>query len=218
MTTMVSLTGDAKAALMLTVSELTSDRLSVGISGSFDADVVGDQNFWLALKADWSFHNGSNVDWIADSVGVGGYGFGLTYLNDTVAFSGLNINRRNIDASGQSYGDSIYWGVNGPITAGTLVSGSLALRGPGVFKPNGITSLQLVSGFNNAQADFQRLEATAAVPEPSTALILGIGTLVAASRRRARAHSRLPGGSILATSAPALRCRGGRGRGGGCGR
>jgi hypothetical protein len=63
------------------------------------------------------------------------------------------------------------------MNAGTTVSGTLTLSGAGMFVPANLNNLQLVSGFTRPAGhdDWQRLEASAAIPEPATAMILALG-------------------------------------------
>ena len=183
--------GQAHAALSLAINEINSNRFSATISGSFDSNVIGDQKQWLAIKADWLLNNGTNVDWIADSVVLGALNTrpGVTVVEDTITFSGYTIADRlmagtNADQA-VSWGDSIYYAVNGNLTAGTSVSGTITIDGAGLFDFANISSLQLVSGFDNSQQEWKRLEATAVVPEPSV-LCLGLMAVVAMLARRCR--------------------------------
>lgn len=165
---------EAGAALTLTINEFNSNRFSATLGGYFDADTIGDQLEWLAIKANSSLNNGQNVPWVSNSVGFAEFNENpaITIVTDTVVFSGLSITEKDIAANGQRWGDSIYFRTSGPIIAGTLVSGTITIDGAGIFSPGGVQTFQLVSGFDDAKMDFKRVEASVQVPEPSSSLFL----------------------------------------------
>ena len=51
-----------QAALTLTIDNYTTDELSFTIGGTFDADTIGDQPGWLAIKNDWSNNVGVHTE------------------------------------------------------------------------------------------------------------------------------------------------------------
>ncbi len=154
------LVGEAQGGLTLTIDILTPDEFKFTLGGTFDADVVGDQRQWLAVKNDWSNNFGVNTDWLDDSLG-----FVLiddapwTVVENSVLIGGRVPIPSVVSANGDPWGDSIYFSHSGgDILAGTTVSGSVHVQGVGLFDDS-ITNLELLSGFANAIEDWVRLEA-----------------------------------------------------------
>jgi len=158
---------DAHASLTITINTLTTNEFSFTLAGTFDADVIGDQTQFLAIKNDWSNNFGVQTELFSalptitlNTIQIGGLasatavGDGLSGWHDYVQFSNP-------------------LGVNTPILAGTGVSGSLTLTGLGIFDPLDIATLELVSGFVPVM-DWARFEILA-VPEPTSAVLVGIG-------------------------------------------
>lgn len=164
-------TPKAMGALVLTIDNYTTSEVTLSISGSFDADVIGDQRQWLAVKSDWLNNKGINTEWFTSSP---------TITNTTVAFDGGSAADASLD-SANSWGDSVYWDAGIDILAGTVVSGSVTLGGS--FLPADQVSLDLVSGYS--LGSWVRLEA-AAVPEPATigTALFGMAGLALGYRRR----------------------------------
>lgn len=169
----VLLSASAHAALTLNVTTFTADELTLSISGTFDTDVGGDQQFWLAINRDWVNTEGSNFDWIADSLDFGAISAtpGLTVIEDSITFNGAAPTASVVAASGQNWGDSIYWQSSSEILAGTTVTGSLSVTGIDIFDPTA-GNFQLVSGLDLADATWNRLE-SAPVPIPAGVWLLG---------------------------------------------
>ncbi len=156
------LVGEAQGGLILTVDILTADEFKFTLGGTFDADVIGDQKQWLAVKNDWTNNFGVNTDWLDDSLS-----FGLiddapwTVVENSVLIDGLVPISSIVAASGELWGDSIYFDHSGgDILAGMTVSGSVHVQGVGLFDDS-ITNLELLSGFVNPVGDWARLEASA---------------------------------------------------------
>ncbi len=178
--------GEAQGGLILTVDILTADEFKFTLGGTFDADVIGDQRQWLAVKNDWTNNFGVNTDWLDDSLG-----FGLiddaawTVVESSVLIDGLVPTQSIVAASGETWGDAIYWSHSGgDILAGMTVSGSVHVQGVGLFDDS-ITNLELLSGFDNGFEDWVRLEAKA-VPAPGALALLALGA-VGVRRKRKRA-------------------------------
>ena len=193
----ICLTGLAHSALSLVVSDFTPDSITVSISGSFDSDVAGDQRYIVAIKPDWSSNDGAVVDWIDGVVtdrrgNPQGWGLlgdsSLTLQANTLAFEGWPFLQFSVALSETSWGDSIYISTGGgSILAGTAVSGSFTVSGAGAFDPSAVGEFELVSGFDESDRSWNRLEAR--VPEPSISFMLGVGAavfLTLRSRRRQR--------------------------------
>lgn len=143
------------AALTLTINSLTNDEFSFSISGALDVDVAGDQRGWIAIKSAWSSNIGKNTEFIAVEP---------TVALNTITIGGTPAVPDVVYDPSVSWGDSVYFvNPNGgqfeTIRAGTIVSGSMILKGVGAFNP--AASLQLLSGFNNSVMDWVRLEAVA---------------------------------------------------------
>ena len=149
------LTGEAPAALILTINEATANRLSFTLGGTFDATVIGSDPFYLAIKPDWSTHIGTNVPWLADSLGLNAFAFvpGVTITENTAIGAMLILNKSVEAIPDYRLGDSIFYGTSDTIPAGTAVSGTLTMEGTNIYDYSGLTALQLVSGNNNGTQD-----------------------------------------------------------------
>jgi len=179
-----SFAGGANAALTFTIDEYTTDAITLTLSGTFDADTIGDasNNGYLAFKNDWKNNSGVHTELFS--------GLPTISLN-TVTFGGFAPDQTQVQNSIDPYNDSLFFvnpfGEGSPILAGTEVSGSIRLTGVGFFDPSDAATLELVSGFVNpfgpgVGADWARLEASA-VPEPYSAALLGLGVFALALRR-----------------------------------
>ena len=179
------LVGEAQGGLTLTLDILTMDEFKFTLGGTFDADVVGDQTQWLAVKNDWTNNFGVNTDWLDDSLGFQDIGDApWTVVENSVLIDGLVPNSSFVAADGHTWGDSIYFDHSGgDILAGMTVSGSVHVQGVGLFDDS-ITNLELLSGFDNLVDDWVRLEAV--VPAPGALALLALGA-VGVRRKRKRA-------------------------------
>jgi len=175
----------AHAGLTLTVDTFTTSELKFSISGTFDSDVIGDQQDWLAIKHDWSNSTGINSDWLDDSLGFSEVALaGWTIVENSITIGGAAPNQSNVAAFGQTWGDSIYFkNLNGdPILAGTAVSGSFHVQGADLFTV--VSNLQLLSGFNDTTQAWVRHEATANVPAPASLGCLFMAATAFSRRKR----------------------------------
>ena len=174
----------ADAGLVMTIDSYTADSVTISISGTFDADTIGDKPGWMAIKKDWETSPNTNTDWFAGSITV------PTISSNTIAFDSVAANT-TLASNGTGYGDDVAWRptatADTAIAAGTVVSGSITLSGTGMFDPADASSLQLVSGYSNAGVQYQRLEFKfSTVPEPSFALVGLVGTAAVVAIRRRR--------------------------------
>ena len=152
----------AQATLTLTIDSYTTDELSLTISGTLDEDTNGK---YLAIKNDWSNNQGVHTEL-----------FVLTpSCSHTITIGGAAPSEWHLRNTTETYTDALYF-IEGTTTipAGTEVSGSITFSGVGAFDPVSNNSIQLVSGFNNTTVDWDRLEATAVIPEPATFAFVGI--------------------------------------------
>ena len=175
----------AHAALTLTVDTFTTSELKFSISGTFDSDVSGDQQNWIAIKHNWSNSSGINTDWLDDAIGFSGVDFAnWTVVENSITIGGAVPIASNVAATGETWGDSIYFKNfnNDPILAGTAVSGSFHVQGADLFTV--VSNLQLLSGFNDTTADWVRLEANANVPAPASLGCLLMAATAFSRRRR----------------------------------
>jgi hypothetical protein len=175
----------AHAGLTLTVDTFTTSELKFSISGTFDSDVIGDQQDWLAIKHDWSNSTGINNDWLDDSLGFSEVAAaGWTIVENSITIGGAAPTQSNVAAAGQTWGDSIYFkNLNSnPILAGTAVSGSFHVQSANLFSV--VQNLQLLSGFNGTTNSWVRLEANANVPAPASLGCLCIAASAFSRRRR----------------------------------
>ena len=83
------LSGQAYAALTLTIDNYTTDEVTFTISGTFDADTIGDSPGYLAIKNDWSNNQGVHTEWFStlptatlNTITIGGQVPGTTIQND----------------------------------------------------------------------------------------------------------------------------------------
>ncbi len=175
----------AHAGLTLTVDTFTTSELKFSISGTFDSDVTGDQTGWLAIKHDWSNSSGINSDWLDDSLGFSEVPFASwTIVENSISIGGAAPAQSNVAASGQAWGDSIYFQNHNsnPILAGTAVSGSFHVQGANLFTV--VSNLELLSGYNDTAQGWVRLEATANVPAPASLGCLFMAATAFSRRKR----------------------------------
>ena len=133
----------ASATLVMTVDLYTTDELTITLSGTLDADTVGESAGFLAIKNDWSSNIGVHTELFS----------GLAFLAlNTVTIGGLPAGGF-VDATGDPAADAVVIqnpnGISNPILAGTPVAGVISLFGVGMFDPSDLTTLQLVSGLND---------------------------------------------------------------------
>ena len=119
---------DAHASLTSTINTLTTDEFSFTLAGTFDADVIGDQTQWLAIKNDWSNNFGQNTDWIAEYIGWELLeNTSLTVIENSVTFNGSPAAFSIVTAIGHTWGDSFYFHAGFGILAGTVVASIFAI-------------------------------------------------------------------------------------------
>lgn len=187
---LIATAGQVQAAFILSIDNYTADELTFSIAGFFDADTIGDSEGYLALKNDWSNNRGVHTELFSSTPIV---------TSNTVLIGGL-APTTFLQNGTSAWMDNIYFhnplGTENPILAGTTVAGSVTLSGVGAFNPAVTATFELVSGFVRPFGpgpgdDWARLEAgtlVAAVPEPSSLAVFGIGACVAglgaALRRR----------------------------------
>lgn len=172
----------ASAGLTLSINTLTSDQFSFSISGTFDADVIGDQRNWLAVKPNWSTNFGVNVPWMDDAIGNADIGVMFTVNENSLLFNGAAPNSSSATGINE-WGDSFFFDAGFDITAGTTVSGTVTVTRVGTFDDSLLDSdFELLSGFDNTNRDWVRMEAVA--PAPGAAALLALGGMLAARRRR----------------------------------
>ncbi len=151
------LPGQAHGALTLTIDSYTTDEITLTISGTFDADTVGDAEGYLAIKNDWSNNQGVATAWFSTSP---------TVSSNTITIGGLAAAIFVQDGTA-TWHDNVFFhnplGTETPILAGTSVEGSITLSAAGAFNPDDAATLELVSGFVRPEGadDWARLEATA---------------------------------------------------------
>jgi hypothetical protein len=176
--TLLCTTGRTQAGLVLTINNYTTDELSITISGTFDANTVGESEGYLALKNNWLGNVGFHTEL---------FSFEPTVILNTIQIGGI-APTTHVQDFNATWTDNVYFenplGTETPILAGTTVTGTLTLSGVGAFDPSNAATLQLVSGFNRPQNhdDWARFEASAnvntnVVPAPPALLLLGTGVL-----------------------------------------
>jgi hypothetical protein len=152
----------SKASLTLTIDSLTANELTFTIDGTFD---TAPNEGWLAIKNDWSHNQGFHTEMFSGTPSI-------TFNNLLIGGSSVS---GNITSSSETWGDAVFFG--GAMSAGTTVSGTVTLAGTGMFIPANLGTLELLSGFTRPPGhdDWARLEFTATVPEPASAMMIGFG-------------------------------------------
>jgi hypothetical protein len=181
------LAGEARAALIFTIDTLTPNAFKFTVGGTFDADAIGTQKRWLAVKYDWSNNFGVSTPWLSDSLGFQEIqNAPWTVVQNTIKINGSDPVQSNVESIGRSWGDSIYFDAGFDILAGMPVSGSLHVSGAGLFDNTiNLAKLELLSGFvGEDNGDWARLEAPL-VPEPATILLLALAGPALIRPRRA---------------------------------
>ena len=162
--------GQANAALTLTIDNYTNDEITFTISGTFDADTIGDSPGYLAIKNDWSNNQGVATEWFSSLP---------TATLNTITIGGL-LPPITIQDGVSTWMDDIIFsnplGPEVPILAGTAVTGSVTLTAAGAFNPADAATLELISGFSRPAGanDWVRLEASAAPNEEP--VLLGVNS------------------------------------------
>jgi hypothetical protein len=160
--------GLSEATLILSIDEFTATNISFTISGTLDEDTAGPQPGWFAIKNDWVNNQGVHTDWFDGNLGI---------IENTIKIGGTDVTETVFTGVGYesvTYGDSVYFRIStAAVSAGTEISGNL--RVTGTFVDPSTANLQLISGFNNTNNDWYRLEATGVVPEPASMLMLAFG-------------------------------------------
>ena len=115
------LPGQAHGALTLTIDSYTTDEITLTISGTFDADTVGDAEGYLAIKNDWSNNEGVATAWFSASP---------TVSSNTITIGGLAAAIFLQDGTA-TWHDNVFFhnplGTETPILAGTSVEGSITM-------------------------------------------------------------------------------------------
>jgi hypothetical protein len=172
------------ATLLFTIDTYTTDQLSFTLGGTFDADTIGDQPQWLAIKNDWTNNVGVHTEFHS----------GLPIIDsNTIQIGGLAVDTFRLNTN-FTYTDSVFFRLpnsSATILAGTAVSGSLTLLGLNAFDPADAATLELISGFNNgnggAWARFEaRAQPLSSVPVPAAVWLFGTALigLVGFGKRR----------------------------------
>lgn len=158
----------ASGALTLTINEFNSTTLSFTISGVLDEPTSGQMATFLFVAAEKSvstpFYD-SQPTLVLNNVTVGGVS----------TYAAMAVN-------GSSTGYSVMlYPASSPLVlpAGTEVSGTITFSGNFTSQP----ALSLWSGMEGDRS-LNRLEAVGAIPEPSSALLLGSVGLLGMLRRR----------------------------------
>ena len=172
------------AQLILSIDEYTTNALTLTFSGAFDANTIGDSPGYLAVKNDWIRKAGSNTAMFSGSPIID---------YNTVTIGGSSTPSASAQNGSSPWQDNIFFvnplGDEVSIASGTVVAGSIRLTGTGMFDPNNVTNLCVLSGLARPFGpglgdDWARLEGLE-VPEPSaTVLLIGGLSLVAAIFRR----------------------------------
>ncbi len=175
-----SLAGGANAAISITNFNLSETSVTFDISGTFLATPPPGMFSCLFF---------ANPDIAADP--------GFTVSNNLTAtsasFSGTQALRSfSPSATGAAitnYGDYFLVAFENDFATNEAINGSFsATWGTPTFTPSAVNSLDVYWGGNTALPDLQVIESgvlltTVQVPEPTSALLLGLGSLCAAFRR-----------------------------------
>jgi hypothetical protein len=178
----------ANAALVFEVDTYTADEVSFSISGTFDADTIGNFPGYLAVKNNWSNTYGVHTEWFSGTP---------TIDVNTILIGGLAPTIAQAQNSAiRGWNDDVFFRFadnTAPFTAGTSVSGSITLSGLGMFNPADEATLELVSGMNYTNPisdddDWARFEARVSdVPLPAAAWLFGSALLGLGALKRKKA-------------------------------
>ncbi len=160
----------ANASLTLTINNYTEDELSFTISGTFDSATEGPYPGYLALKNNWSGNIGASTELFAGEPAI--------TLN-TITIGGSAPQATSVQNGTFAHQDCVYTttsDVSVPISAGTVVQGSMTLSLVGGFGPADAATLELVSGYSTLTCDWFRKEAGTTSepqePEPTANVVI----------------------------------------------
>ncbi len=180
--TFISLAGGANAAILLTITDDGTD-LTMTATGSYDFTAVGDNGTDQAL--------GANAGVLPTTSG-GLYGWEVTEatISFTVSYSGALTGTSNVfPADSITTTNPFFFDSSRSVirfTEGTPLLGTV--NETAVFNSITLASLGMVAGESVSvtwAGDSATIQTVASVPEPSSAILLGLGALgVAVHRRR----------------------------------
>ena len=190
-TTVGLLTGQADAGRIFTIDTFTSDTLTIklaedpttGLAPRTDGLPTGTSPDLYFIATDESQKN----DWILQSA--------ATTISASGSIGGIAVNEQSFFYNNDIFaGDALRASFSAGLNVGDVVTEALTFTwsGTNLFDPDAVDSITLTWGTSNIGAihpwgAFQSSTSTATVPEPSTAIAMGLlGIIGFAGNRRHR--------------------------------
>lgn len=163
-----SLTRETNGAIVLKISTLTTSQITFTVSGTVDSGTTADLNPGAFIFTPYAPN--INTEWAT----------GVSNTSNSILIGG-NAATASWSDNGSNTGDAIYFrddGLTRP-SPGTSISGSATYTGSFDLTGLSASDFELYLGLDSARTvSAPLLVATAiAVPEPSTALLLGLGSV-----------------------------------------
>ena len=170
-----SLVGGANAAVMLSIDTLTTSTFTFTLSGTIDSATAAPLDPGAFILTPYS-----------PDLGINGWITNATSTSSTISIGGISATTVNWASDGVATGYSLYFYDDASTrpTAGTIVSGSATFTG--LFDLTGISAsdFKLYLGLQSNQTVGPSELIATAIPEPSSALLFGVGALGLVTFRR----------------------------------
>ena len=170
-----SLVGGANAAVMLSIDTLTTSTITFTLSGTIDSATAAPLDPGAFILTPYS-----------SDLGINGWITNATSTSSTISIGGNSATTVSWASPGEATGYSLYFYYDASTrpTAGSTVSGSATFTGD--FDLTGISAsdFELYLGLQSNQTVGPSDLIATAIPEPSSALLFGVGALSLVTFRR----------------------------------